>query len=119
LEQQAAHSSFRAYRRRGDRREDKAKALNERLGHSDGERNPNGCMNEQEASLHITADPCALVQSLVRYRESSCARSIFEIVITVLPFVLLWLMMWASLAIGYWLCLLLSLPAAGFSCAYS
>ena len=71
-------------------------------------------MNEQEASLHITADPCALVQSLVRYRESSCARSIFEIVITVLPFVLLWLMMWASLAIGYWLCLLLAVPAAGF-----
>ena len=71
-------------------------------------------MNEQEASLHITADPCALVQSLVRYRESSCVRSIFEIVITVLPFVLLWLMMWASLAIGYWLCLLLAVPAAGF-----
>ena len=71
-------------------------------------------MNEQETSLQVTGDPRALVESLARYRESSCARSILEIVITVLPFVLLWLMMWASLVIGYWLCLLLSVPTAGF-----
>ncbi|HZJ11912.1 MAG TPA: fatty acid desaturase, partial [Methyloceanibacter sp.] len=51
---------------------------------------------------------------LARYREPSSARSILEIVITVLPLVLLWLLMWASLDIGYWLCLLLSVPAAGF-----
>ena len=31
-----------------------------------------------------------------------------------MPLVLLWLLMWASLEIGYWLCFLLSLPAAGF-----
>ena len=30
------------------------------------------------------------------------------------PLVLLWLLMWASLEIGYWLCFLLSVPAAGF-----
>ena len=51
---------------------------------------------------------------LARYREPNSARSIVEIVITVLPLVLLWLLMWASLDIGYWLCLLLSVPAAGF-----
>jgi omega-6 fatty acid desaturase (delta-12 desaturase) len=71
-------------------------------------------MNEQEANLQFTADPRALAESLAGYREPSCARSIFEIVITVLPLVLLWLLMWASLEIGYWLCFLLSVPAAGF-----
>src|SRR4029434_6897062 len=30
------------------------------------------------------------------------------------PFVLLWVLMWATLDLGYWLCLLLSVPAAGF-----
>ena len=34
LEQQAAHSSFRTDSRRGDRKEDNAEGLNERLGYS-------------------------------------------------------------------------------------
>jgi acyl-lipid omega-6 desaturase (Delta-12 desaturase) len=76
--------------------------------------NLDGSMNEQVANLPVTGDPRALAQSLAGYREPSCARSIFEIVITVLPLVLFWLLMWASLEIGYWLCLLLSVPAAGF-----
>ena len=71
-------------------------------------------MNQKESNLQFTADSRALAQSLAGYREPSCARSIFEIVITVLPLVLLWFLMWASLEIGYWLCLLLSVPAAGF-----
>jgi acyl-lipid omega-6 desaturase (Delta-12 desaturase) len=76
--------------------------------------NLDGRMNEKESNLQFTADSRALAQSLAGYREPNCARSIFEIVITVLPLVLLWLLMWASLEIGYWLCLLLSVPAAGF-----
>jgi omega-6 fatty acid desaturase (delta-12 desaturase) len=75
-------------------------------------------MNEQDANLPVTGNPRALAQSLASYREPSCARSILEIAITALPLVLLWLLMWVSLDIGYWLCLLLSVPASGFSCAY-
>ena len=71
-------------------------------------------MNEQEANLPVTGDSRALAQSLAGYREPSCARSILEIVITALPLALLCLLMWASLDIGYWLCLLLSVPTAGF-----
>ncbi|MGH6802559.1 MAG: fatty acid desaturase [Methyloceanibacter sp.] len=71
-------------------------------------------MNEQEANLPVTPDLRAWTQTFASYREPSCARSILEIVITVLPLVLLWLLMWASLDVGYWLCLLLSVPAAGF-----
>jgi omega-6 fatty acid desaturase (delta-12 desaturase) len=71
-------------------------------------------MNEQEANLPVTPDLRAWTQTLASYREPSCTRSILEIVITVLPLVLLWLLMWSSLEIGYWLCLLLSVPTAGF-----
>jgi acyl-lipid omega-6 desaturase (Delta-12 desaturase) len=53
-------------------------------------------------------------QILARYRESSPARSIIELVITVGPLVLLWFLMWATLDLGYWVCLLLAVPAAGF-----
>jgi omega-6 fatty acid desaturase (delta-12 desaturase) len=73
-----------------------------------------GRMNEQGANLPVTGDPRAFAQSLASYREPSCARSVVEIAITALPFVLLWLLMWVSLDVGYWLCLLLSVPAAGF-----
>jgi omega-6 fatty acid desaturase (delta-12 desaturase) len=73
-----------------------------------------GRMNRQDANLPVTSDPDTFAQNLASYREPSCARSIVEIAITSLPLVLLWLLMWASLDVGYWLCLLLSVPTAGF-----
>ena len=60
------------------------------------------------------ADIRALTQSLARYREPNHGRSIVEILITVVPFAVLWLLMWWSLHIGYGLYLLLAVPAAGF-----
>jgi omega-6 fatty acid desaturase (delta-12 desaturase) len=51
---------------------------------------------------------------LQRYREPNLTRSVGEILITALPFVGLWVVMWASLAWSYWLTLLFALPAAGF-----
>ena len=51
---------------------------------------------------------------LVSYREPSLARSIIELAITGGPLVLLWFLMWATLDLGYWLSLLLAVPAAGF-----
>jgi omega-6 fatty acid desaturase (delta-12 desaturase) len=71
-------------------------------------------MNEQEPKLGVTLDSRMWAQILAEYREPSCARSVLEIVSTALPFALLWLLMWVSLDIGYWLCLLLSVPTAGF-----
>jgi acyl-lipid omega-6 desaturase (Delta-12 desaturase) len=53
-------------------------------------------------------------QILARYRSPRSARSIIELVITAGPFVLLWLLMWVSLDLGYWVGLLLAVPAAGF-----
>src|SRR5205807_1103848 len=51
---------------------------------------------------------------LTAYRKPSPARSIAELAITAVPFAVLWFSMWASLAAGYWLCLLLAVPTAGF-----
>lgn len=53
-------------------------------------------------------------QILARYREPSRTRSVTELVITIVPLVLLWVLMWATLDLGYWFCLLLAVPAAGF-----
>jgi acyl-lipid omega-6 desaturase (Delta-12 desaturase) len=54
------------------------------------------------------------MQVLVHYRMPSLGRSVTELAITVGPLVLLWSLMWGALHIGYWLCLLLAVPAAGF-----
>jgi acyl-lipid omega-6 desaturase (Delta-12 desaturase) len=53
-------------------------------------------------------------QTLARYRTPSPTRGIIELVITAVPLVLLWFLMWATLDLGYWVCLLLAVPAAGF-----
>ena len=56
----------------------------------------------------------AWVQILSAYRTPKISRNIFELLVTAAPFVLLWALMWASLSVGYWLCLLLAIPTAGF-----
>lgn len=55
----------------------------------------------------------ALTRGLARFREPSQGRSVVEILITIVPFILLWMAMWFSLRLGYGLYLLLTLPAAG------
>ena len=64
--------------------------------------------------IPVASDARGLTQVLVRYRGPSLARSIVELIITAGPLVLLWSLMWATLDLGYWLCLLLAVPAAGF-----
>jgi omega-6 fatty acid desaturase (delta-12 desaturase) len=71
-------------------------------------------MHERRPNIHATRDPRAWAPLLARYREPSVARSTVELVITAVPLVILWILMWAALDIGYWVCLLLAVPAAGF-----
>jgi omega-6 fatty acid desaturase (delta-12 desaturase) len=52
--------------------------------------------------------------ALARYREPIIVRSVAELVVTVAPFVALWLAMLLSLRYSYLLCLMLAVPAAGF-----
>ena len=51
---------------------------------------------------------------LARYRDPNRARSLWEVAITLAPFVALWVAMWALLKVSFWLTLLLSPLAAGF-----
>ncbi len=51
---------------------------------------------------------------LMNYRQPSNLRGCAEILITVVPLIALWIVMWATLDWGYWLTLLLAVPAAGF-----
>ena len=71
---------------------------------------------DRHAGAHRPAEPDARrwVSALAPYREPSLVRSLVELVVTVVPFVALWLLMLASLLYSYWLCLLLAVPAAGF-----
>ncbi len=63
----------------------------------------------------LPTEPRQWPKALAIYRQPSDGRSIAEIAITAFPLVALWLSMWASLHfVGYWLVLLLAIPAAGF-----
>ncbi len=54
-------------------------------------------------------------QALVaKYQSSDTRRSLWQVANSVIPFLLLWYAMWRSLEVGYWLTLLLAVPAAGF-----
>ena len=55
-----------------------------------------------------------LVRDLTAYREPSSVRSVFELLITGVPFVLIWVLMWAVLEVGYWIALILRRPGGGF-----
>src|SRR5437764_1135624 len=71
--------------------------------------------NVQNAILVPNApDARRWTKILARYRAPRLARSIIELIIPVGPLVLLWSVMWVTLDLGYWLCLLLAVPAAGF-----
>lgn len=56
----------------------------------------------------------ALMRTFASYRDPKTWRSILELVVTSVPFLLLWILMWAALDAGYWFALLLAVPAAGF-----
>jgi acyl-lipid omega-6 desaturase (Delta-12 desaturase) len=74
-------------------------------------------LKDQNASFGPYPSPSEArgwTQILARYRAPSAARSIIELIITAGPLILLWFLMWATLDLGYWVCLLLAVPAAGF-----
>src|SRR3974390_2023407 len=51
---------------------------------------------------------------LFLYRDPSPLRSLIELGITLVPFVLFWWLTWVSVSLGYWIGLLFVVPAAGF-----
>ncbi|MFK4384565.1 hypothetical protein ACVWYQ_007166 [Bradyrhizobium sp. USDA 3397] len=55
----------------------------------------------------------ALAQLLAHYRQPNNARGIFELLITAVPFLVIWALMLAVVVRGHWIGLLLAAPAAG------
>ncbi|MDI5933843.1 fatty acid desaturase [Halomonas kalidii] len=71
-------------------------------------------MDPSAPTIDITAEPRALKRALGEYRTPRLARSVVELMVTVIPFAALWILMWGTLSAGYWLGLLFAVPAAGF-----
>jgi omega-6 fatty acid desaturase (delta-12 desaturase) len=51
---------------------------------------------------------------VAKYQRPSLRRSVFQLVNSAVPYALLWFLMYRSLAVSYWLTLLLAIPAGGF-----
>src|SRR4029079_3417040 len=58
-------------------------------------------------------DARAVMRTLAAYRDPNTYRSTFELIVTVLPFLFLWFLMWSTLKNGYWIGLFLVPVAAG------
>ncbi len=66
------------------------------------------------ALLHTDTDPRALRESLVPYQRPSHRRSIFEILVTALPFAALWGLAFFTVSRGWWWGMVFTLPAGFF-----
>ena len=51
---------------------------------------------------------------VAKYAYPETWRSVWQVANSLIPFLLMWYLMYRSLAVGYWLTLILSVPAAGF-----
>jgi acyl-lipid omega-6 desaturase (Delta-12 desaturase) len=67
-----------------------------------------------DSGASAAPDARALSQLLLHYRDAHQGRSILEILMTIVPLVALWTLMWLALDIGYGVYLLLVIPTAGF-----
>jgi omega-6 fatty acid desaturase (delta-12 desaturase) len=67
-----------------------------------------------EAAPTGPAQPRDWLKRLATYREPQLGRGLVELAVTLVPYLGLWLLVWLSLGHGYWLSLLLAVPAAGF-----
>ena len=75
-----------------------------------------GRLKPSQNSAHSAASASEaqlLTRNLARYREPSDWRGGLEIAITVVPLLALWVLMWFTLDLGYWVSLLLAVPAGG------
>ena len=70
---------------------------------------------QQEARSEGNLAPARdLLKALARYREPDHMRSVLELSITYVSFVVLWVAAWWALSISYWLTLAICVPASAF-----
>jgi omega-6 fatty acid desaturase (delta-12 desaturase) len=66
------------------------------------------------AEYRSGSDAFQLAKDLAVFRGSDWTRSVFELAVTLSAFMALWFVTWWSLDYGYWLTLLIALPAGAF-----
>ena len=54
------------------------------------------------------------VLKLAKYREPSMRRSVFELLVTLVPFAMLWALAWAAMTVSFWLTLAIAVLNGGF-----
>ena len=69
---------------------------------------------EAEAGLSRQDSARAWVLKLARYREPSTWRSVYELAVTLVPFVFLWVLAWAAREVSAWLSLGIAVLNGGF-----
>lgn len=72
-----------------------------------------GPMSEISAAKAV-ASARDWVKVLAKYRQPDTARSLFELVVTIGPFLLLWALAWWAMGVSYWLTLAISCLNAAF-----
>ena len=54
------------------------------------------------------------MEVLAPYREPAMGRALVQLATSAIPFALVWVAMLYSISYGYWITLLLAIPASGF-----
>jgi len=71
-------------------------------------------MRQSTPGGSVPLDPRALLRDMAAYAKPHTGRSLFELVVTAVPFLLLLGMMGWGVSSGFWLSLVLTIPAGGF-----
>ena len=71
-------------------------------------------MNLDSAKEKVNSTKQAWRKAVAPYQNSDLKRSIWQLINTLVPYILLWSLMLWSLNVSYWLTLLLSIPTGGF-----
>ena len=70
--------------------------------------------SQPKAAPQAPSDAREWIRHLAAYRDPSTARSVFELAVTIGPFVGLWALAWWSLSVSYWLTLAISIANGAF-----
>jgi len=71
-------------------------------------------MRQAVQSETSVASARSLQTALAPYREPDHVRSVVELIVTYVPFIVFWLAAWWALSVSYWLTLAFCVPAGGF-----
>src|ERR1700727_3771955 len=63
----------------------------------------------------VSPEPSGWSETLAPYARPNPRRSALDLATSVVPYIALWVLMYLSLSVSYWLTLALAIPAAGFA----